>query len=83
MASLLMGLRVRIPPRAWIFVVSVVCFQVEVSATGRSFIQMIPTECGVSECDRETSIMMRPWPTGAGGGCRAMVKKYIPYSTST
>jgi hypothetical protein len=22
-----------------------------------------PTECGVSECDREASIMRRPWPT--------------------
>jgi hypothetical protein len=33
-----------------------------------------PTECGVSECYREASIMRRPWPTrgccamGAGGG---------------
>ena len=32
-AAHLLGLRVRIPPRAWMFVVSVVC-QVEVSATG-------------------------------------------------
>ena len=30
----LLGLRVRIPPGAWTFVVSVVCCQVEVSATG-------------------------------------------------
>jgi hypothetical protein len=22
-----------------------------------------PTECDVSECDREASILMRPWPT--------------------
>jgi hypothetical protein len=28
------GIVVRIPPGAWTFVVSVVCFQVEVSATG-------------------------------------------------
>jgi hypothetical protein len=34
-------------------VVSVVCCQVEVSATGRSLVQRIPTECVVSECDRE------------------------------
>jgi hypothetical protein len=34
-------------------VVSVVCCQVEVSATGRSLAQRSPTECGVSECDRE------------------------------
>ena len=41
-------------------------FQVEVSATFRSLIQRSSTECGVStECDRESSIMRRPWPTGA------------------
>jgi hypothetical protein len=34
-------------------VVSVVCCQVEVSATGWSLVQRSPTECGVSECDRE------------------------------
>ena len=28
---------------------------------------MNPTECGVSECDREASIMRRPWP--ARGCC--------------
>ena len=33
-------------------VVSVVCCQVEVSATGWSFIQRSPTECDVSECDQ-------------------------------
>jgi hypothetical protein len=31
----------------WFFV----CFQVEVSATGRSLVQRIPNECGVSESD--------------------------------
>jgi hypothetical protein len=35
--------------------VSVVCYQVEVSARGQSLIQSSPTECGVSECDRGTS----------------------------
>jgi hypothetical protein len=35
--------------------VSVVCCQVEVSATGWSLVQRSPTECGVSECDREAS----------------------------
>jgi hypothetical protein len=30
----LLGSRVRIPPRAWMFVLNVVCFQVEVPATG-------------------------------------------------
>jgi len=54
--------------------VSVVCCQVEFPASGRSLVQMSPTECGVSECDRKVSIMRRPWPTrgccamGGGGG---------------
>jgi hypothetical protein len=32
--------------------VSVVCCQVEVSATGRSLVQGSPVECVVTECDR-------------------------------
>ena len=44
---------------------SVVCCQVEFSATGRSLVQRCPTECGVSECVLETSKMRRPEPTGA------------------
>ena len=36
--------------------VSVVCCQVQVSATGWSLVQRSPTKCGVSKvCDRETS----------------------------
>jgi hypothetical protein len=35
--------------------VSVVCCQVEVSGKGWSLVQRSPTECGVSECDREAS----------------------------
>jgi hypothetical protein len=31
---------------------SVVCCQVEVSATGRSLVQRSPTDCGVFECDQ-------------------------------
>ena len=50
-------------------VVSVVCCQVEVSASGWSLVQRSSTECGVSECDHEVSIMRRPWPTR---GCWAM-----------
>jgi hypothetical protein len=46
--------------------VSVVCCQVVVSALGCSRLQKSPTECGVSECDCETSILRRPWPTS---GC--------------
>jgi hypothetical protein len=53
--------------------VSVVCCQVEVSASGWSPVQRGPTECGVSECDREASILRRPWPTR---GCCAMKKKH-------
>jgi hypothetical protein len=52
--------------------VSVVCCQVEVSATGWSLVQRSPTECGVSECDREASIMRRPRPLR---GCYAIEKK--------
>ena len=50
-------------------IVRVVCRQVEVSATSWSLIQSSPTECGVTECDVEVSIMRRFWPIG---GCRAM-----------
>ena len=42
---------------------SVVCCQVEVSSTERSLVQRSPTECGVSDCDLETSTMRRHWPT--------------------
>ena len=44
--------------------VSVVCCQVEVSATGRSLVQRSPTECGVSECDLDTSTTRRSGPLG-------------------
>jgi hypothetical protein len=47
-ATRLLGLRVRIPPGAWMFVVSVVCCQVEVSASGWSLVQKSPTDCGAS-----------------------------------
>jgi hypothetical protein len=43
--------------------VSIVCFQVEVSASGLSLVYRIPTEFGVSECDRAAPIVRRPWPT--------------------
>jgi hypothetical protein len=33
--------------------VSVLCCQVEISATGRSLVQRSPTKCDVSESDRE------------------------------
>jgi len=49
--------------------VSVVCCQIQVFATGWSFVQKSPTECGVSECHRESSTTRRPWHNG---GCCAV-----------
>jgi len=43
-------------------VVSVVCCQVEVSASGWSLIYRSPTERGAFVCDREYSVMRSPWP---------------------
>ena len=51
--------------------VSVMCWQVEVSATGRSLVQRSPTECGVSECDRRTSYK-KPTHTKAVEACYVM-----------
>ena len=71
-ANSLLGLRVGIQPGEWVSVVSVVCCQLEVSASGWSLVQRSPTYCGVSESDLETSTMRRPGPTRAvepwGGG---------------
>ena len=39
--------------------------QVEVSAMGQSLVQRNPTECGVLECDLETSTMRMPRPARA------------------
>jgi len=52
-------------------VMSFVCCQVEVSASGRSFVQRSHTKY-VSKCDHEASIMRRPWSTWS---CCAMVKQ--------
>jgi hypothetical protein len=41
-----------------------VCCQVEVFTTGLSLVQRTPTECGVSKCQREASIMRGPGPLG-------------------
>jgi len=45
--------------------VIIVRCQVENSTSGCSLVQRNSTECGVSECDREASIIRRPWPTVA------------------
>ena len=49
-ASRLLRSWVRIPPGAWMFVVSVVCCHVQVSATDWSLVQRNPTDCGASLC---------------------------------
>ena len=73
MAAHLLGLWVRILLGCGcLSFVGVVCGPAEVSATDRSLIQRSPTECGVSECDREASTLRRPCPTR---GCHAMGKK--------
>jgi len=46
--------------RGYLRIVSVVCYQVEDSATGLSLIQRGPIKCGESECDLETLKMGRP-----------------------
>jgi hypothetical protein len=66
-AAYLLGLQVRI---LILSLVSIVCSQVEVSASGPSLVQRSPTACGASECDREASKMRRSWPTRA---CRALI----------
>jgi len=72
-AAGLLGSWVRIPAAAWMSFVSVVCRQVEVSASGWPLLKRHPTECGASECDREVPAVLRPWPAR---GCRAMKRNY-------
>jgi hypothetical protein len=68
----LLGFWFRIPPvHIYPSFENIISCQVELSVMGRSLVQRNPTECGVSECDLETSIR-RPWPTG---GCCAMGQK--------
>jgi hypothetical protein len=47
----------------WMSFVSVVCFQVELTATGWSPVQRSLIECCEYECDREASTIRMPWPT--------------------
>jgi hypothetical protein len=53
--------------------VSVVCCQVEVFASGWSLVHRSPTDCGVSKYDQKSSTRRRPCPTmgrrAIGGGC--------------
>ena len=67
-AALLLGLWVRISSGAWISL-SCECFvcvvsRGEVSVTGRSLVQRIPAECGLSECNLETSTIWSLGPLG-------------------
>ena len=41
------------------------CVSCQVSVKDRSLVQRSPTECDVSECNREISTMKRHRPTGA------------------
>jgi hypothetical protein len=54
--------------------VNVACFHVEISALNRSSVQRSPTECGVSECRLEASVVRRPWPIR---GCYTMGKNLL------
>jgi hypothetical protein len=59
--------------------VSVVCCQIDVCATGRSLVQSSRTQCGVSECDLETSTMrgLTRAVEPLGGGCLNAVTFFI------
>jgi hypothetical protein len=54
--------------------------QLMFTVTGRLLVQRIPTECGVCECDHETSTMRKLWPTR---DCRAMKNNYIKITAQT
>jgi hypothetical protein len=77
-AAVLLVLWVRIPPGAWMSFCCDCCVLSDrdlcvglITRPEESYRQ-----CGVSECDHESSIMRRPWLPGWGGGSWAMVKKY-------
>jgi hypothetical protein len=72
-AARLLGLWFRIPPMHWcLSLVSIVCYLAEASTTGRSLLQSSRTECGVSECYLENSVMRRRW---SSRGCCARGEK--------
>ena len=56
-----------------LFLVRVVCCQVEVSASGWSLAQRSPTDREVSEFDWEASIMKKRWPTTSCAPCKKIV----------
>jgi len=61
-ATCLLRLWVQIPAETWMFVASVVCCQVEVSAIIWSLIQRSPTNFGATLC-----VIYKPWKLGGHG----------------
>jgi hypothetical protein len=59
----------------YVLLLTVVCSQVEGSASGWLPVKRSPIEYGVSECDRETSTMRMPWPTR---GCKKGTSTALP-----
>jgi hypothetical protein len=86
-AARLLGFWVRIPPGAWMSVLSVVCCQVEVYATRWSLVQRSHTDCDASLC-----VIFKPqewrghgqrWtaaPKGREGGGRPSIFKSYGYN---
>ena len=54
---------------------SVCCECCVLSGRGHCVGLITRPECGVSECDRDASIMRRLWPTG--GSCAMLTKVYV------
>jgi hypothetical protein len=60
--------------RGCLFLVIAVFYQLEISASSGTLVHRSPMDCGVSACDRETSIMGWPPPTT---GCCTMGEKMV------
>jgi len=71
MAARLVRLWARIPPGAWMSVVSVVWYQVKASATSRGVLPTVGCRCVWYR-----NLDKRPWPTWGGGGLLSQVKKH-------
>ena len=77
-ALCLLGFGFEPPGNECLAVVSVVCCQVGVSASGWAS----RTESGVPECDSEACIMRRSWPTGHYGAMYRGADKSLARPTS-
>ena len=77
----LLGMWVRNPARQGCLpLVSVLFCQVEVSATSWPLVQRSPIECGVSEFDREVSVLRKTWSNGeCFAMCYSLKWNYIFY----